>query len=226
MRTVPLAIARRSFLAGLSASALLTLPGCASNGALSFTEAIRRLLALSTQNAFASLTAPGGFYDNALVRLDLPDVLGSRGNTVQNILTSAVFKNRLQKEFNRMAEDGARRAAPVVADTVRTIGIENAVALVKGGPTAATTFLRGAMAGSLVEVMVPALGDAIRLSNDPLMGEVISSLTGIDASAVARDLAGDVDNAIWKAVGQEEAAIRADPAKTRDPLLMGVFGVL
>jgi len=226
MRTVPLAIARRSFLAGLSASALLTLPGCASTGALSFTEAIRRLLALSTQDAFAGLTAEGGFYDNALVRLDLPEVLGSRGNTVQNILTSAVFKNRLQKEFNHMAEDGARRAAPVVADTVRTIGIENAVALVKGGPTAATDFLRGTMAGSLVEVMVPALGDAIRLSNDPLVGQVISALTGIDASGVARDLAGDVDNAIWKAVGQEEARIRADPGKTRDPLLIGVFGAL
>ncbi|MFA7597430.1 MAG: DUF4197 domain-containing protein [Novosphingobium sp.] len=226
MRTIPLAIGRRRFLAGLSASALLALPGCASTGALSFTEAIRRLLALSTQNAFAGLTAEGGFYDNALVRLDLPDVLGSRGNTVQNILTSAVFKNRLQKEFNHMAEDGARRAAPVVADTVRTIGIENAVALVKGGPTAATDFLRGAMAGSLVEVMVPALGDAIRLSNDPLVGQVISALTGIDASGVARDLAGDVDNAIWKAVAQEESAIRADPSRTKDPLLMGVFGVL
>ncbi|WP_324739681.1 DUF4197 domain-containing protein [Tsuneonella sp. CC-YZS046] len=226
MRTIPLAIGRRGFLAGLSASALLALPGCASTGALSFTEAIRRLLALSTQNAFAGLTTEGGFYDNTLVRLDLPDVLGSRGNTVQNILTSAVFKNRLQKEFNHMAEDGARRAAPVVADTVRTIGIENAVALVKGGPTAATDFLRGAMAGSLVEVMVPALGDAIRLSNDPLVGQVISALTGIDASGVARDLAGDVDNAIWKAVAQEESAIRADPSRTKDPLLMGVFGVL
>lgn len=226
MRTIPLTIARRSFLAGLSASAVLVLPGCASNGALSFTEAIRRLLALSTQNAFARLTAPGGFYDNALVRLDLPQALGSRGNTVQKILTSAVFKDRLQREFNHMAEDGAERAAPIVADTVRTIGIENAVALVRGGPTAATDFLRGAMAGSLVEVMVPALGDAIRLSNDPLLGEVISALTGVDASAVARDLAGQIDNAIWKSVAQEESAIRADPGKTRDPLLIGVFGVL
>jgi hypothetical protein len=226
MRTIPLVIARRSFLAGLSASALLTLPGCASSGALSFTEAIRRLLALSTQNAFAQLTEPGGFYDNAFVRLDLPDVLGSRGNVVQNILTSALFKNRLQKEFNRIAEDGAERAAPMVADTVRTIGIENAVALVKGGPNAATNFLRGAMGGSLVEAMVPTLGDAMRLSRDPLMGQVISALTGVDASAVTRNLANDVDNAIWKSVGQEEAAIRADPGKTRDPLLIGVFGVL
>jgi hypothetical protein len=226
MRTIPLTIPRRSFLAGLSASALLALPGCASNGAFSFTEAIRRLLALSTQNAFARLTAPGGFYDNALVRIDLPQALGSRGNVLQNVLTSAVLKNRLQKEFNHIAEDGARRAAPMVADTVRTIGIENAVALVKGGPTAATDFLRGAMAGSLVEAMVPALGDAIRLSDDPLMGQAISALTGVNASAVAHDLAGQIDNGIWKAVGQEESAIRADPGKTRDPLLIGVFGML
>lgn len=226
MRTIPQSIGRRAVLAGISATGLLTLSGCAANGALSFTEAIRRLLALSTQNAFLRLTAPGGFYDNQLVRLDLPDVLGSRGSVVQGILTSALFKNRVQKEFNRIAEDGAERAAPIVAETVRTVGIENAVALVKGGPTAATSFLRTAMAGSLVEAMVPALGDAIRLSNDPLMGQLIAALTGVDASGIARNLAGDVDDAIWGEVGRAEAAIRRDPGKTNDPLLMGVFGIL
>lgn len=225
MRTMPRSIGRRAVIAGLSATALLALPGCAANGALSFTEAIRRLLALSTRNAFARLTAPGGFYDDTLVRLDLPDVLGSRGSAVQGILTSALFRNRLQKEFNRIAEDGAARAAPMVAETVRTIGIENAVALVRGGPTAATAFLRDAMAGSLIETMVPALGDAIRLSRDPLMGQLVAALTGIDASAVARDLADDIDDAIWSEIGREEAAIRADPGSTREPLLIGVFGM-
>jgi len=45
---------RRAFLAGsLAAAGALVLPGCASyGGQFSFTEAIRRLLLLSSENAF------------------------------------------------------------------------------------------------------------------------------------------------------------------------------
>lgn len=218
-------IERRRFIAGLGAgAALLVLPGCASVERFSLVEAIRRLLYLASQNAFASLTRPGGFYDNQLARLDLPEELGRRGDILTGILTSVVFKNRLQKAFNHIAEKGADRAAPVVAEAVRTIGVENAVALVKGEPTAATSFLRGAMGGRLVEVMVPALGDAMRVADEPLVGQALARLTGVDIAGVARSFAGDVDNAIWGEMGREETAIRANPAATNDPLIIGVFG--
>ncbi len=103
------------------------------------------------------------------------------------------------------------------------IGIENAVALVRGGPTAATSFLRGEMGGTLVEAMVPELGEAMRIAQDPLVGQLLAQLTGVDVSGVARNFAGKVDNAIWTEIGVEEAAIRRDPAATGDPLLIGVF---
>jgi len=218
---------RRGFLAGLGAGcAMLALPGCASMGGYSLVDAIRRLLALSAQNAFARLTADGGFYDNALTRLDLPDVFGKRGGILQDILTSLVFRDRLQRAFNGFAEDAADRAAPVVLDAVRTIGVENAVALIRGRPTEATEFLRSAMAGRLIEVMVPALGDAMRVAEDPLVGQSLARLTGIDVTGVARSFADDVGNVIWAEMGREEAAIRADPRRSNDPLLIGVFGAL
>ena len=220
------ALGRRGFMAGAAAAGLLTLPACSSFGGFGFVDAIRRLLQYSTENAFARLIAPGGFWDNQLARLDLPEVLGSRGNVLQDILTSVVFRDRLQREFNRVAERGAERAAPIVAETVRTIGIENALALLNGGPTAASTFLRGAMAGSLVDAMVPELGDALRISQEPLVGQALAQLTGIDVSAVARDFSADVDDAIWGQIGREEAAIRADPSSTNDPLLIAVLGGL
>ncbi len=217
---------RRVLLAGLAASSALALPGCASLGALSLVDAIRRLLERSTRQALARLVAPGGFYDNELARLDLPDVFGSRGNVLQSILTSAVFKGRLQRSLNRVAEQGARRAAPILADTVRTIGIDNALALVKGGPSAATGFLRSAMAGSLIEAMVPVLGDGLRLADDPVVGQALAALTGIDVSGVARSLSGRVDDAIWGEIGREEAAIRANPEATNDAVLIAALKVL
>ena len=217
---------RRTLLAGLAASSALALGGCASLGHLSLVDAIRRLLERSTRAALARLAAPGGFYDNELARLDLPDVFGSRGNVLQSILTSAVFKTRLQRSLNRVAERGARRAAPILADAVRAIGIDNAQALLRGGPSAATGFLRGAMAGSLIEAMVPALGDGLRLADDPVVGQAIAALTGIDLTGIARSLSGKVDDVIWSEIGREETAIRANPEATNDAVLIAALKTL
>ena len=221
----------RTFLSGAAATGVLALPmltlaGCNSLGGISLVEAIRRLLTRSTQAAFARLTAPGGFYDSELTRFDLPDVFGSRGGVLQNILTSAVFKNRLQREFNHIAERGARRAAPLVADAVRMIGINNAADLIRGGPTAATGFLRNSMAGSLIDAMVPELGQGLRLASDPVVGQAIAALTGVDVTGVARSLAVRAEDAIWGEIGRQEEDIRAHPESTNDAVLIGALKVL
>ena len=219
-------VARRQFLAGAAAAGVLALPGCASMGGYSFTEAIRRLLMLSAENAFARLTAPGGFWDSQVARIALPDVFGRRGGVLQGILTSDVFRSQLERRLNYFAEEGATRAAPVVAETVRTIGIANAAALIRGGPTAATSYLRENMGATLINVMIPALGDAMRLARDPLLGQALSLLTGVDIGLAAQSLAISADNAIWYQIGAEESDIRAHPEKTNDPVLMGVLKVL
>jgi hypothetical protein len=220
------ALPRRSFVAGsLAGVALLALPGCQSTGQISFTEAIRRLLMLASQRAFDRLTAPGGFWDQQVARIGLNSFLGSRGGVVASILTSPLFKSRLEGAFADVAERGSYRAAPLVADAVRTVGVANAVALIRGGPTAATAFLRGEMGVSLVEAMVPEIGQALRVANEPLVGQLLSALTGVDVATVAGDFSRQVDNAIWNEIGTEEAAIRADPRSTNDPLIIGAFTV-
>lgn len=217
---------RRSVLGGISSVALLSLAGCASLPAFSLEEAVRRLLFLSTDRAFASLLRPGGFWDNQVARLALPEVIGNRGGIVQRILTGPIFRERLQRAFNDMAYDAAERAAPAVTDAVRTIGIRNALALIRSSdPMAATSFLHQEMGASLVEIMVPEFGDALRVSREPLVSEVLSALTGVDVGRIANSLAFEADNAIFRAIGREEAAIRADPRSTNDPVLMGAFGI-
>lgn len=215
---------RRAFIGGTLASGALLLPGCSTLGGFSFTDAIRRLLYLSSERAFTRLTAPGGFWDEQVGTLGLDNLLGTRGNVVASILTSTLFKDRLEGAFADIAIEGAERAAPLVADAVRVIGIQNAIALVNGGPTAATSFLRQDLGTTLVEAMVPELGDAMRIASEPLVGELLAGLTGIDVGGVARNFSGQIDDAIWQEMGVEEAAIRSNPRATNDPLLIGVFG--
>ena len=216
---------RRAFIAGTLASGALLASGCASTGGYSLTEAIRRLLLLSSERAFARLVAPGGFWDAQVSRVGLGTIMGTRGDILSSILTSTLFKDRLEDAFADLAIRGAERAAPLVADAVRVVGIDAAEALVRGGPTAATAFLRGEMGGTLVEAMVPELGQAIRVARDPVIGDAIARLSGIDVPGVASRFSNTVNEAIWTEIGAEEAAIRQNPRATNDPLLIGVFAL-
>ena len=80
------------------------------------------------------------------------------------------------------------------------------------------------MGEALIVAMLPEIGEAIRIAEDPLMGQLLSALSGVDVGALARNFAAEVDDVIWGEIAREEAAIRADPAATRDPLLIAVFG--
>jgi hypothetical protein len=208
---------RRVFLAGsLAAGAALALPGCATTGAYSYTEAIRRLLVLASENAFARMIAPGGFWDQQVAAVGLNQFFGSRGNVLANVLTSTLFKSRLEGVVAQMAVDASYRAAPV--------GYANAVDLIRGGPTAGSAFLRQEMGTALIDAMVPEVGQALRVAQDPLVGQLLAGLTGVDVGGLATTFAGKVDDVIWGEIAREEASIRADPQATRDPVLIGVFG--
>ena len=216
---------RRSFLGGLTlGGALLALPSCAGLPGFSMVDAVQRILFLSSERAFARMLQPDGFWDEQVRQIGLENLLGARGGVLANILTSGLFKNRLADAFGDIAYEGADRAAPLVTDAVRTIGIQNAIDLVRGGPTAATAFLRGSMGRTLVEAMVPELGTAMRVASDPLVGQALAALTGVDIPQISGRVAARIDDTIWREIGAEEAEIRRDPAATRDPLIIGAFG--
>lgn len=220
-------IDRRNLLLAGMAGAALTLPGCASLPGFSLTEAIRRLLTLSSQNAFALLLQPNGFYDSQVARIALPDRFGGRagGGVLSAVLQSAAFRDRLQRQLNRAAEKGAERAAPLVADAVRNVSIEDAASIIRGGPQAASSFLRGKMGTAIVDAMLPGISEGLRLFDDQTISRAVQSISGFDIGSLASDLTQKADNAIWSAIGLEESNIRSNPRATNDPLLIGVFGL-
>lgn len=217
---------RRGILGGLAAGgAVLVLPGCASlGGGFGLVDAVQRLLFLSSERAFARMLQADGFWDQQIASLGLGNVLGARGDVLSRILTSGLFKSRLDRAFGDIAFEGAERAAPVVTDAVRMIGFQNAIDLVRGGPTAASSYLRGEIGTRLIDAMVPELGAAMRVGSDPLVGQALAALTGVDTAQVAGRFAASIDEVIWREIGNEEAAIRADPASTRDPAIIAIFG--
>lgn len=220
-------VSRRSVVAGILATgALLALPGCATMGRPSTTDVIQRLLTLSSQRAFARLTQPDGFWDSAVARIDMPVLFGRSGSAVAKILKSPLFREKLQHELNNVAEDGARVAAPLVNDAVRRLTVSDALALLRGGSTAATTYLRQSMGPSLVNAMIPELGRVMSVADDPILSQALAALTGVNITDAAHALALGADNAIWYEIGAQEGEIRANPAATNDPVLIAALRLL
>ena len=221
---------RRRLLAGALALPLLALAGCATRlGDIpGLDEAIRRLLTLSSQRAFARLATREGFFADEVARVNLPTQLGGTAFTrsLAVLLGTRMVQDRLLRVVNEAAAQGAALAAPAVYESIRGMSIADAAAILRGGPTAATDYLQRDMGDRIFEIMFPAIGEAMQVADDALVQRALRIATGIDFRGLQADVTRKAAMGIYRAIGREEAAIRANPGASGDPVLAGVFGLL
>jgi hypothetical protein len=224
-----LTLSRRGLIGAGLLAPLLALPGCVTRlgDVAGLEDAVRRLLALSAERAFARLLSDQGFFRDDVARIGLPPQLGGSGVTaaLAVALGTHAVQERLLWVVNEAAREGAGRAAPVVADSIRGMTIADARALVRGGPTAATDYLARSMGERMFDALFPGVGQALRLAENGVIQRVLLVATGINFAGLQADVTRKTAAAIWRAVGREEAAIRADPGASGDPVLAGVFGI-
>jgi hypothetical protein len=222
-------LSRRRLVAAGLLLPLLALPGCATRlGDLSGLEdAVRRLLTLSSQRAFARLLTDQGFFRDDIARIDLPPQLGGSAATsaLAIALGTRAVQERLLRVVNEAAREGAGRAAPVVADSIRDMTIADARAILRGGPTAATDRLARSMGERIFDALYPGVGEALRLAENGVIQRVLQVATGINFIGLQADVTRKTAAALYRAIGREEAAIRADPQAGGDPVLAGAFGM-
>lgn len=221
-------LTRRGLVAAGLALPLLTLPGCAARigDLVDLEPAIRRLLTLSSQRAFARLLTDEGFFRDDVARIQPPPQLG--GATLTATLAVALgtraVQDRLVRVVNRAAEEGARRAAPAVYDSIRGMTIVDALSIARGGPTAATDYLARSMGERIFDSIFPGVGEALRLAENGVIQRALQFATGINFPGLQADVARKTAAALYRAIGREEAAIRADPGSAGDPALAAMFG--
>ncbi len=214
---------RRRILGTALLIPLAGLAGCATPlGSYGVEEGVRRLLTLSSQRAFERLIRPGGFYDDQLTRLTLPET-GGRNDVLAAVLRTNAVRGRIAMALNDVAVDAADRATPVVLDAIRRMSFADALAVLRGGPTAATDLLARETRGAVFEAMFPAFSDGLRSDATEILSAIVAARTGIDYTTLARSAADQAAAAIFRAIGREEAAIRADPRRTGDPVLTALL---
>jgi len=205
-------------------------------GALSAAEValgLKAALDNGVGNALGNLGVVNGFFGNDIVRIPLPKVLQDVQSYLAPIGADGLLVE-LQTQLNRGAEKAAPVAKNIFLDAVRGLTITDAFDILRGPETAATEYLQGRTTDKLASLFSPIMEDALGQTGAlKLVDDVSSQLRAVPfapnlgASARTDLVDHGVDyglRGVFHFIGEEEKAIRANPAKRTSEILRRVFG--
>lgn len=192
-------------------------------------EGLKEALSLAADRAGSRLGAKDGFFQDRSVRIGLPGVLGDAQKRLKPFGMSGPLDD-LELRINRGAEAAMPAARTLVVDAVRSMTIDDAMSVLRGGDQAATDLLRAKTEVGLQQALAPyveaALADSGALqAMDGVVARYGAGLVQTDAREilVSSAVSGAVDG-LFHYVAEEELAIRRDPVKRSTELLRKVFG--
>ncbi len=203
----------------------------AGNGGLSnadIVSGLKEALAVGAQNSANRLSALDGFFKDAAIKILLPAEAQKVESTLRNIgLGSLVDKAILS--VNRAAEDAASSAAPIFVNAVKTMSIQDALGILKGGDFAATSYLKSKTTAALTEAFRPVIENSLsKVGATKYWGDVFNAYNKVATNKINPDLSayvtGKALEGIFYEVGLEEQKIRKDPVARTTEILKKVFG--
>lgn len=215
--------------------ALLPLAAANPARALSLTESdaaggVREALRRGAEAAVASLGRTDGFLGNAKVRIPLPGYLEDAAKLMRTF-GQGKRVDALVTAMNRAAESAVPQARTLLVNTVKSISVEDALKIVRGGDTSVTDFFQRKTRAPLGEQFLPIVTDATaKVDLAAKYNKVAGKAQGIglvkpeDATIEQYVTRKALDGLYWT-IGEEEKKIRADPVGTGSALLKKVFGL-
>jgi hypothetical protein len=213
-----------------AAPAASTATAAATLGQDDAAAGIKEALAQGVQTAITQLGREDGFLGDAAVRIAAPKKVRKLVDAVRK-MGGEKYVAEFETAMNRAAEKAVPLAAEVFADAVRAMTVQDALAIVRGQPDAATQYFRRVTGERLQTAFLPVVSKATSESgvarsfkslNEKAGG--LSALTGgsdVDLDRYVTDKAMD---GLFHVVAEQEKAIRANPLGQASDLLRRVFG--
>lgn len=222
---------RRQFTAaGMSALILGAASGTAR--ALSEVDAVTGVRAALERGADAAVGRLGrtdGFLGNPLVRIELPGFLKDAAKLLE--LTGQKRKvDDLVTAMNRAAESAVAQARPLLVNAVKSMSVEDALRIVRGGDTSVTDFFSQKTREPLSEKFQPIVARAtekvaLAAKYDRVAGKAAGlGLMKSEDADIQRYVTRRALDGLYLMIGQEERQIRQDPIGTGSAILKKVFG--
>ncbi len=190
---------------------------------------LKEALVQGIQRGADNASQVDGFFKNELIKILLPEDARRVESTLRQIgLGSEV--DRALLSINRGAERAAQEAKPLFINAIKQLTIQDAFAILKGDPDAATQYLRRSTETELVALFQPHIQEALnQVGATKYYGDIASTYNAVpltnrkidpDLNAYVTDRAID---GLFTLVREEEIKIRKNPVERTTALMKRVF---
>ena len=190
---------------------------------------LKEALSVGTDRAVKSVSRTDGYFKDQAIKILMPETI----QKAADVLKMAGYSKEVDDfvlSMNRAAEKAAPEATAIFVDAIKQMSFDDAGKILKGGNTAATEYFKTKTSGPLFEKFKPIVSSSMNevgvTRSYKAMTEKYASAApfmkmeslDLDRYVTDKALAG-----LFFKLGQEEKAIRTDPAARTTELLRKVF---
>ncbi|HWW20997.1 MAG TPA: DUF4197 domain-containing protein [Steroidobacteraceae bacterium] len=192
---------------------------------------IKGALNSGIDTAVGKLGVPGGFLNNSKVKIPLPPALEQVASGMR-MLGQGKRADELVAKMNEAAEQAVPLAKPLLVSAVKSMSLADAKQILTGGDDSVTKFFRAKTSAPLAVKFLPIVKhstDRVGLAQqyDEFAGEGAKlGLVKGDAGSIEKYVTDKALDGLYLMIGEEERAIRRDPAAAGSALVEKVFAAL
>jgi hypothetical protein len=203
-------------------------------------KGLKNALTVGTDSAVKRLNAADGFLKDAVIKVLLPPEAQNIITHISKVPGGQALVDKTITALNRAAEDAAGTAAPIFANAVKNMTIQDAFGILRGADTSATHYLRNSTFSQLQASFKPkietSLGkpliyntSAATLYKDLIDTYNVASLGGalfpkITQNNLSDHVTAKALDGVFLKIANEEKLIRQDPSHRVTSILQRVFG--
>lgn len=194
-------------------------------------QGIKGALNQGAASAVAKLGVPGGFLNNPKVKIPLPPALDEVAKGMR-MFGRGKDADELVVAMNQAAEQAVPEAKELLVNAVKTMSVDDAKKILSSGDDSVTQFFRVKTAEPLAAKFLPTVKratDRVGLAQkyDRLAGEgaKVGLMKG-DTASIEQYVTHKTLDGLYLMIGEEERAIRKNPAAAASSIVAKVFGAL
>ena len=189
---------------------------------------LKEALSVGAKNSSGKLAAANGFFKDEAVKVLMPEEMKKVESRLRSLGMGKMVDDAILS-MNRAAEDASKTAAPIFVDAIKKMSVQDAVGILKGADTAATSYLRKTTVNDLTTVFTPIVEESLKKVNaTKYWKDLATAYNKFSSTPVNTNLneyvTGRALNGLFYYVGEEEKKIRTNPAARVNDILQKVFG--
>jgi hypothetical protein len=195
------------------------------------TAGLKAALNSGAAAAVESLGRTDGFWANPKVRIPLPDQL-QRVRSALRLIGKAEEIDALELAINRAAEQAVPQAKTLLGNAVKSMSVDDAKQILRGGDDSVTQFFKSKTAPQLSERFLPIVRQVTQRSGlaqqyNALAGQGAAfGLVKPEQATIELYVTQKALDGLYTMIAEEEKKIRDNPLAAGSDIIRRVFGAL